>query len=234
MDYQNFCESYTYRHAFVSFNETSGGGFLGKWHVGGHYRDGTYFPGDGVDATVPPAWASEWAPLLDTVILKRTSGMGTTIDGNSPFATLNTAKNVWAILWPWCRLSQAGTECATGPFHRAESFTLFAVADVVDIDVDLSNEDKISNRAGGTFRATERALVADAYTAFRAAVKGQISGGWAPLGNANEHSSLANVRQDYRSSQPYDDKPSETTPVDRGSGDRNSIRLCQTMVKYDR
>jgi hypothetical protein len=90
-------------------------------------------------------------------------------------------------------------------------------------------------RMGGTFRATERALVADAYTAFRAAVKGQISGGWAPLGNANEHSSLANVRQSYSSNnQPYDDEPSQTTPVDRGSGDRNSIRLCQTMVKYDR
>jgi hypothetical protein len=132
MDYQNFCESYTYRHAFVSYNETSGGGFLGKWHK----RNA-----DSVDATVPPAWASTWAPLLDTPVLKRT-----TVD-YSPWATGDGSyMYTWAILWPWCRLSQAGTECATGPFHRADSFTLFAVADVVDIDSTASNYHTVRNR----------------------------------------------------------------------------------------
>jgi hypothetical protein len=253
-DYQNFCESYTYRHSFVGVtNQTSGEGFLGEWHTG-----------PGVDAKVPPAWASAWAPLLDTWALKR---KGTRTHGLSiPSPVMTCTRNyyggaladTWAILWPWCRLSQARTECVTGPFDQAASFTLFAVEDIADIDATTGaaymaittcgfqaglTGCTIARRPGGTFHATERALVADAYSAFRAAVKGQISAGWVPLGNTNEHSSLANVRQDYTQSQPYvvdrqgaakmSDKPTQRSPVDRASGDRNSIRLCQTMALYE-
>eukprot|EP01047_Picozoa_sp_COSAG01_P008022 COSAG01_NODE_311_length_19072_cov_73.511727_10_plen_257_part_00 len=249
-------------------NQTSGEGFLGEWHS--IYSPAGKDPDPRVDAKVPPAWASAWAPLLDTWALKKKDPAGETNHLWAPLMTCTyedynsrtqhgSAADAWAILWPWCRVSQAGTECVTGPFDQAASFTLFAVEDIADIDATTdqaytaaTNYDyslgsaysyMITRRPGGMFRATERALVANAYSAFRAAVKGQISAGWVPLGSTIERSSLADVRHDYKGAQPYDDpnpqygvsSHAEPAPwlVDRASGDRNSIRLCQTMALYE-